>query len=43
MFSGEAECTTLSTQKGRLHQGTRMTGMTTAADNDELPVILSSI
>ncbi|XP_044176149.1 uncharacterized protein LOC114963310 isoform X5 [Acropora millepora] len=35
---GEAECTTLSSQKGRLDRGTGMTGMATAADNDELPV-----
>ena len=43
MFSGEAEHTTLSSQKGRLDRGTGMTGMATAADNDELPVILRSV
>ena len=45
MFSGEAgaECTTLSSQNGRLDRGTGMTGMATAADNDELPVILSCV
>ncbi|XP_044176148.1 uncharacterized protein LOC114963310 isoform X4 [Acropora millepora] len=37
-LAGEAECTTLSSQKGRLDRGTGMTGMATAADNDELPV-----
>ncbi|XP_067034510.1 uncharacterized protein [Acropora muricata] len=36
-LAGEAECTTLSSQKGRLDRGTGMTGMATAADNDELP------
>ncbi|XP_067034512.1 uncharacterized protein [Acropora muricata] len=35
--SGEAECTTLSSQNGRLDGGRGMTGIATAADNDELP------
>ena len=43
MFSEEAECATLSSQSGRLDGGRGMTGMATAADNDELPVILSSV
>ena len=43
MFSGKADCTTLSSQKGRLDQGTGMTGMATAADDDELLVSLCSI
>ncbi|XP_067034511.1 uncharacterized protein [Acropora muricata] len=34
---GEAECTTLSSQNGRLDGGRGMTGIATAADNDELP------
>ena len=39
MFSGQAGSTTLSSQRGALDQGTGMTGMATAADNEELLVI----
>ena len=38
MFSGEAESTTLSPQRGALDQGTGMTGMATAANEKELLV-----
>ena len=36
IFSGEADCTTLSSQQGALDQGTGMTGM--ATDDEELLV-----
>ena len=42
MFSGEVDSTTFS-QQGALDQGTGMTGMTTAADDEELLVSLCSI
>jgi len=39
IFSGEADSTTLSSQRGALEQGTvSMTGMSTAADDEELLV-----
>ena len=44
MFSGEAGGTTISSQQGALDQGTAsMTGMTTAADDEELLASLCSI
>ena len=44
MFSGEADSTTLSSQQGALDQGTAsMTGIATAADDEELLVSLCSI
>ena len=43
MCSGEAGSSTLSSQQGALYQGTGMTGMATAADDEELLVCLCSI
>ena len=43
MFSGEAGSSTLSPQQGGLYQGTGMTGMATAAVDEELLVSLCSI
>ena len=43
MFSGEADSTTFSSQRGALDQGTGMIGMTTAAGDEELLVSLCSI
>jgi len=44
IFSGEADSTTLSSQRGALEQGTvSMTGMSTAADDEELLVRSCSI
>ena len=43
MFSGEADSATLSSQQGALDQGPGTTGMTTAADDEELLVCLCSI
>jgi len=43
MFSGKADYTILSSQKGRLDQGTGMTRIATVADDDELLVRLCSI
>ena len=43
MFSEEADSTTLSSQQDALDQGTGMTGMATAADDEELLVSLCSI
>ena len=44
MFSGEADSTNLSSQQSALDQGTAsMTGMATAADDEELLVCLCII
>ena len=43
MFSGEVDRTTLSSQQGALDQGTGMTEMATAADDEELLVSLCCI
>ena len=43
IFSGEADSTTLSSQQGALDQGTGMTGMATAAGDEELLVSFSNI
>ena len=43
MFSGEADSATLSSRQGALDQGSGMTGMATAADDEELLVSLCSI
>ena len=43
IFSGEADSTTLSSQQGALDQGTGMTRMATAADDEELLVRFSNI
>ena len=44
MFSGEADSTTLPSQQGALDPGTAsMTGMATAADDEEVLVRLCTI
>ena len=43
MLSGEAGSSTLSSEQGALYHGTGMTGMATAADDEELLVSLCSI
>ena len=42
VFSGKADCTTLSPQKGRLDQGTGI-WLATAVDDKEMLVILRSM
>ena len=43
IFSGEADSTTLYSQKRALDQGTGMTWMATAANDEELQVRVCSI